>query len=739
MTKTTLQFQDDDASPLALAAERLALLIALAIVVARCTMLETIRDPMDLAPGSDAPPSGPGATTSLVLSLLSLLPAVLVLARGAFDRGFRFTRSFALVGLVIVGIWAMVSAFWASDPFMAAIAGFNWLSGMMLAWAMAQVVRTPARAKIVGGVLFGLLLIFLVHTGFYLRDDLPALREQVEKNGAKLLAERGWTADSFEGRQFLQKITAGELVGFSASPNSFAANLVITMTLTVGLALNRLRGKRGRAWAIALLVPVVLGCLVVYGTNSRAALATIVLAACAFAIFVAMGPLLARHAKGISIVVAAGGLGIVALLLVRGLTTGTMFHDSLTFRWRYWVGAWQVFVEQPIAGVGWDNFGSSYLAKRLAIASEEIRDPHNFIVRFFTELGIVGGALAVASFSLLLWEITRPSRVERTTLADDSTSSDRTLWSILATPVVIAATCMGLNILATIDWSQSGDYVDFELRKRLMYGVLLAGALVVATYRSTDDGVEDARWLRVAFAIAILMFLLQNLIDFSMFEASGTFLFALIAGSAVGLSGSDERPTETLSRRRWLRVALIGTVLAGLSVMLALVIPIGLAEGDATTATELRRLRRPGAADLYATAANRVSYNSDYAYRVGRSLLEERGASQDVRRWLDRAVEVDPLSIKSWLMIARVEASIASLDLGRLRNAYDRALAIDPRSHDVEIEYADVLAKFNLNGDAVDHYRKGLAVNAGLDPRERKRLSPQRVAEIENRIKSLQP
>ena len=55
-----------------------------------------------------------------------------------------------------------------------------------------------------------------------------------------------------------------------------------------------------------------------------------------------------------------------------------------------------MFWRHPIIGVGWDNFYLHYLRDRLPVASEEIRDPHNFIIRFFVELGAIGGILMLA-------------------------------------------------------------------------------------------------------------------------------------------------------------------------------------------------------------------------------------------------------------------------------------------------------------------------------------------------------
>src|SRR5687767_7780557 len=88
---------NDDASPAR--TDRLAwlshaaLVLALALIASRALMLETLRDPFEPAPQSEAAPGGPGAGTSVVLDLLCCVPALLVLVRRSFggDAGTRNT------------------------------------------------------------------------------------------------------------------------------------------------------------------------------------------------------------------------------------------------------------------------------------------------------------------------------------------------------------------------------------------------------------------------------------------------------------------------------------------------------------------------------------------------------------------------------------------------------------------------------------------------------------------------
>jgi hypothetical protein len=343
---------DEEVSPFTRALDRLALLIALAIVIVRCTMPEAIRDPMTILPGSESIPRGSGATAGLVLSLLSFLPAMLVLLRRWIDRS-PLSRSWAACGLILLALWAQASTLWAADQFLAALAALNCLAAMKQMWSVAQVARRPNNQRLIAGVAIGLLLVFIVQALFYHYREFPAVQEMIAQQQDQILRQRGMSPDSFVAKQFLRKVASGEASGFSASPNTFAALIVLAMVLTAGVGLQRLRSKMQMGWAVLAAVALAGGPVVIGWTHSRTAVATALLAAMAFVLFGLFHRWLARWRAALFGVGAAGLVGIVAVGIRHGFATGTLWQDSLTFRWRYWVGAFRVLADHPWRGVVW--------------------------------------------------------------------------------------------------------------------------------------------------------------------------------------------------------------------------------------------------------------------------------------------------------------------------------------------------------------------------------------------------
>src|SRR3954454_20950387 len=98
-----------------------AFVLAIALVTARCTVLESLRDPVDPRPGLEIAPRGPGVTASLVLDLLCCVPALLVLVRRVLERAYLLRWSWSHVLFGLLALWAVLSPLWATNKFDAAV------------------------------------------------------------------------------------------------------------------------------------------------------------------------------------------------------------------------------------------------------------------------------------------------------------------------------------------------------------------------------------------------------------------------------------------------------------------------------------------------------------------------------------------------------------------------------------------------------------------------------------------
>ena len=199
----------------------------------------------------------------------------------------------------------------------------------------------------------------------------------------------------------------------------------------------------GRSW-FALLVS--LGLLLIVGyclilTKSRTAWAGL-LAGGAFAFVMSFRNRSPQFGRWLFW--GAGVVFVVGLLFAVATLSGGFDREvlseapkSLSYRLEYWQGTAVVIQDSPLFGTGPGNFRSAYLRHKLPGASEEIADPHNFVL----DLWVCGGLLAVGGAIWLGW-----LTVRRFTLGDglgsgsdsvNKASGDISRWTKIDTGVVL--------------------------------------------------------------------------------------------------------------------------------------------------------------------------------------------------------------------------------------------------------------------------------------------------------------
>jgi len=750
----------------------LAFVLALALVIARGTMDEVLRDPFEPRPGMEASPRAPGPATSLGLDLLCAAPALLVLARRVIDPTFALRASWAHLLLLGAGAWAACSVAWAGDKFAALVASSNLVASALLLWAMSQLVRSWLRLRMVAGAAAAVLLVY-VATGLHYRlVDFPDTLRQWEQDRPRYLRERGWEDGSFHARAFENRIKSGDITVFSRSPNQYAAVVVMLGVVVAGLVLQR-RADGDRP--APLLVPAALlgvaAAYVIVHTHARLALLTPLLAAAALAILsrAAVRAWLARRSRTAYFAGATLFLLGVAAVVGHGLHHGGLPDKSLTFRWYYWTGAARLLAEHPARGVGWATFGEHYTRVRPPQAPEEVKDPHNFLVRAFAELGLIGGLLVAAWIARSWWELTRPTVPPPLPPASADCAGRRAIWGLS----LLAVLAVLFNLLLAIDFGQadiglfgemggavSGDgrmrpgnaFVIMQVFQRVAVLGLVAVGLGFGTIRSfKHERLDDrpAPWLLYGILVALGVFLLHNLIDFSLLEAGPLALFAALMGSAIGVrqSTAEPRPRNRTPLAAALALACAAWVAAAALAWLPTMRAASLAE-EADTLVRRSGAGSPvplltDAAQKYQEAAAVEPFDGEPLKRAASALAalnRARGDTAPARELINAAIARNPFAISYRTMLAHLESETRPPDRARVNAAFSAALALNPAEVPLRLDYAGVLEQvFKDPPAALTQYREALSYDDKLPPDEPKRLDPKRRAEVEQKIAALSP
>lgn len=717
--------------------------IALVVVGARALTSEVIRSAFDVTPGSELGPREVGPAASILLDLLLCVPALLVLARRVFDREYVLRWNWSHIFAAGLSLWMALSVTWATDRYAAIVGSANWIAAMVLLWSMTQLVRSWVRMRLVGSLMLGLLVLY---TAAGLQQRLiqhPAnVKAWYDRDSGTsrwdFMKQQNLAESDFQFQQFERNILSGNLQLFGTSANTYAAMLVLLGVVSTGILLHRRDSGDAKGWWIAIAAVFPFAVFVLYHAHSRTAVATVLLAAAMLGVIRKLKYRLAARSRlyfwiGVGVFV-LGSLAIVG----HGMWHKGLLIQTLTYRWHYWIGAARMVAQYPFTGVGWNNFGYWYASVREPFASEVVKDPHNFIARFAAELGVIGAILAVAWMGRLWWELTRPITPSTLAVALSAAEPRQRGSMALATLAVLV---LGLNALVAVDFNSLGAYVVDQLGQRGIGAILLLAALVAGAMQSLKTERLDGRpapWVLYGVLVGLGVFLIHNLIDFSLFEPGPMCVFALLAGSALGLrqpSMAGQAKNDLAAR---LTAGVAGVLWAvAISVIWA---PIALAQEAATGADlAISRSKPAEATQLYWKAFERCRGNGDYALKAAQAAAFAGSPRWQVMTMIDAAIQSNPRAVKYHIWKAGYELADLVPTERVVRESYAQALRLDPYDVQLRLAYAAALEKLKDAAGAKEQYLLSLQYDAALPEGEPKRLGQHRREEIRQKIDQLGP
>jgi len=167
------------------------------------------------------------------------------------------------------------------------------------------------------------------------------------------------------------------------------------------------------------------------------------------------------------------GATLVALgSLNKGPLASLLFQDSITYRGDYWRAGWKMSIENPIFGVGLDNYGDWYRRARTVEATVR-RGPdvtsnaaHNVLLDFSSNGGL---PLLVIYLSITLLVITSIVKVLKRSIEFDSIFSGLVaVWVAYQAQSIISLNQLGLAVWG---WIISGLIIGFEINTRNKTGI----------------------------------------------------------------------------------------------------------------------------------------------------------------------------------------------------------------------------------------------------------------------------
>jgi O-antigen ligase len=311
-----------------------------------------------------------------------------------------------LVGLyALAGLWAVFHG----SPRPALNMLWEWI-GFGLAFFMArQLMAGPKETRAVLAVMVALAVALAGYGLYQYFREMPATRAEYRMNPDQALRAAGlwYPPGSRERWLFEQRLASLEPLSTFPLTNSLAAFLAPWLIVTLGIAC-RPRRKKGNLMAALLLALPIAACLVL--TKSRSSL----IAAGVGLVLLYVVNRGSMRRIGWRLPAAVGGAMLLALVIAAAGGGGSrmlsLASKSLGYRLQYWQSSLAMIADHPWLGVGPGQFQNAYTAYMLPTASEEVADPHNFLIEVWATAGTPALLALLALLVAFGWTVFRSAR-----------------------------------------------------------------------------------------------------------------------------------------------------------------------------------------------------------------------------------------------------------------------------------------------------------------------------------------
>jgi hypothetical protein len=580
-----------------------------------------------LFPSEAAASHGDGLPVVMLWLVLAVCWLLGMLGSRRFRLRFGWTD--AAAGLLVV--LTALAALWAvryESPRPALNMLWEW-TGMALGFFLTrQLLGGLVQARAMIAVMIALAA-GLSGYGLYQRSvEMPRAEAEYKMDPEATAHEAGvWAPAGSPERQHLQdRLKNREPTATFALTNSLAAMLAPWLVIAVAICASCSPWRKAVPCILAALL--IAACLAL--TRSRSSY-----------VAVAVGLALLGLAWGGKLRLGwklPAGAALAAAVLVAGLWAAGLpprpladrAAKSFDYRLQYWQATLRMIAQRPLGGCGPGNFQDAYTAYKLPEASEEVADPHDFLLEVWVTAGTPAMLALVAMLASFVWALrTVPFTPAPVPTGAESGVANRQggerpgpvfvglvagfalavpLGQISAAPPSLTATLLGLplaggSLLLLAPWVRSG---------RLGPAWPAIGVAVMLVNLSAASGialpgVAGSFWLLLALALD------------GHGRASGTVPF-----SQLRHENWDSPRQQLGSQGEWMlpRPAAAAMLIAALGLTAA----------------------------CYASGYHPV-LRSEAAVRSAEVALWDDRAS-DVRRDLEEAARSDPLSAEPWRQLA---------------------------------------------------------------------------------------
>ena len=497
------------------------------------------------------------------LDLAVIFGAALVLAstrgRGVLIAAVLFTTG---------AIGALIHALpWSGGGMHHAPLAITWIAALAAGLAGAALRRRGDLAVWLVALGLGVAGVLVAKGGLQLLVEHPSTVAFYEQDKDAFLHARGWAPGSPEALAYERRLNQPEATGWFGLANVYGSVLAAVCVGWLGLVWAAPRDRRGLTLGAASLAAAAMCAVGVWMSGSKGATGAAALGLGGLGLLI-VAKRFGRVVTPLRIAAAVLPLVVLAMVIVRGLVGERLSELSLLFRWHYLVGAWRIFTEHPIFGVGPDGFQNAYLLAKLPANPEEVTSPHCMPADWLATLGVFGAAW-VGLVGTWVWRATaaavqRPAEEREAAAHAAGEDSSAKLLALAAAAITAAA--------ATIERAATTPSGALCRLIGLVLWIAL-GWLVLRIASKRPGG------LALAAAGAGITLALHSMIELTPVNAGSAPLAMLLIGLGAGLGlpepKSEMPKSESASSTEKTRTQPTGLASAALIALIGIVTAVG--------------------------------------------------------------------------------------------------------------------------------------------------------------------
>lgn len=464
-------------------------------------------------------------SSMVIVVLFSLWLVVCVFAK----RGcYRFTGlEIVLAMFVLAAIKAFLAA---SDKRIAMTSLIAIATPILLAILLVQLLDSAEKVRLAMMAVAAVAVVCSFEIWSQYAIAAPEMIAKYEANQTEVMEGFGVKPGTINHAMLEERIYSQKPAGFFMTSNS-AATFILLGVFTLFALIAKWLGDRNRKDKLKLVsVAAMAGFLAMFlfalfVTKSKGAILAFAAASVASAGYVLLANVIKRKPKIATLLVVICIAAIALAVVGFGRSHNTLPGGvSMQLRWQYWTASAKMF-SHNVTGVGGGNFANHYYKYKMMGAVEDVADPHNFILSLLCQFGIVG-CLSFVGIVVLI--VTRLFGMTKVTVEKSK--------AIMSTKVVAAAALViGLVIAlkpivtqaATLNASDiAGEFILSIIRAIIFMAGFMLMAIMVRP--KNDAKIKNNVFVNGFLAFGLFAVLLQNMVDFSIFEPSIFTAFCVI-------------------------------------------------------------------------------------------------------------------------------------------------------------------------------------------------------------------